>query len=49
MLCREIIDSFGGRIWAVSDGPDRGTTIRFALPAALQSKSNGTTSKMTSP
>lgn len=31
-LCRGIVTAHGGRIWAESDGPDQGATIRFMLP-----------------
>ncbi|MBI4569563.1 MAG: GAF domain-containing sensor histidine kinase [Planctomycetes bacterium] len=33
-VCREIIRSLGGRIWLESEGPERGTAVRFLLPVA---------------
>jgi signal transduction histidine kinase len=36
-LCRGLITAFGGTIWAESDGPGKGTTIRFTLPVAIGS------------
>ena len=33
-VCKGIVEAHGGRIWAESDGPGRGATFTFSLPAA---------------
>ncbi len=35
-LCREIVEKHGGRIWATSNGANRGSTFYIALPVAAQ-------------
>jgi signal transduction histidine kinase len=32
-ICKNIIESFGGRIWVESDGPGKGAAFHFTLPA----------------
>jgi signal transduction histidine kinase len=39
-LCARIIEEHGGTIWAESDGPETGTTIRFTLPRGVAIQSN---------
>jgi signal transduction histidine kinase len=34
-LCRGIVEAHGGRIWAESDGPGQGTTVRLELPRVV--------------
>jgi two-component system, chemotaxis family, sensor kinase Cph1 len=35
--CKRIVELYNGRIWAESEGPNRGATFRFTLPAAKSS------------
>jgi histidine kinase len=35
-ICQGIIAAHGGRIWASSDGPGRGSTFGFSVPRALR-------------
>ncbi|MEM1238534.1 MAG: DICT sensory domain-containing protein [Cyanobacteria bacterium P01_H01_bin.26] len=35
-ICRQIIDAQNGKIWAMSEGKDRGTQIYFTLPLAAR-------------
>ncbi len=35
-ICRGVITALGGSIWAESEGPGKGTTVRFTLPVVAE-------------
>jgi signal transduction histidine kinase len=37
-VCRRLVEAMGGRIWAESKGPGKGSTFLFTLPAAVASR-----------
>jgi two-component system phosphate regulon sensor histidine kinase PhoR len=40
-ICQTIVDAHGGRIWAESDGPGRGSAFCFSLPRAARNLDPG--------
>ena len=39
-ICKEIVVTYGGRIWASSQGLGKGSTFTFALPRAAAAVSS---------
>ena len=37
-ICKRIVEKHGGKIWAESPGPGKGTTMHFTLPVSNQKK-----------
>jgi signal transduction histidine kinase len=37
-ICRQLVEAHGGRIWATSDGPRRGSTFLFTVPVAAEGR-----------
>ena len=48
-ICRQIIQNFGGTIWAESAGKDQGSTFYFTVPSVTRPKPNGTASDTSAP
>ena len=40
-ICRGLVEAHGGRIWAESDGEDRGARFSFAIPVADPTETGG--------
>jgi len=40
-VCKQIVEAQGGRIWAESAGPDRGSAFHFELPEAVPVDARG--------
>jgi len=40
-ICQQIIEGLGGKIWAVSEGKNKGTQIHFTLPAVRKAVGYG--------